>query len=207
MTNAEGGPPPPPGGPPPGQPPSAQPPVPGAQPGGSGNLYMRKRDQQGRPLAEWWKRVVAYIIDFFVVGVPSWILMMVLGIGLGASSDLSVDPSTGELTGGGGALFGGGFIVAMLVVMALGIAYFVILNGNERGQTVGKMAMKIRVADEVTGGPIGYGRAFVRYIVAAVLWALCYIPGIIDSLFPLWDDNRQTIHDKAAKTLVVELEE
>ena len=39
--------------------------------------------------------------------------------------------------------------------------------------------------------------------LASVLWVLLYIPGIIDVLFPLWDQKRQTIHDKAASSIVV----
>jgi uncharacterized RDD family membrane protein YckC len=54
-----------------------------------------------------------------------------------------------------------------------------------------------------TMGPLGYGKAAVRWAVASVLWLLFYIPGIIDVLMPLWDAKKQTIHDKAAGTVVV----
>jgi uncharacterized RDD family membrane protein YckC len=122
--------------------------------------------------------------------------------GLG-SSQLEVDPTTGQVTGGGG--FFAAYFGSILVVSLLGIAYYIFLNGSERGQTVGKMAMKIAVRDEATGGSIGYGKAAIRYLVILALSIPCGIPLLIDFLFPLWDDKRQTIHDKAVKSLVVEV--
>jgi len=41
--------------------------------------------------------------------------------------------------------------------------YFTYMIGSDRGQTVGQMAMGIRVIDFNAGGPIGYGSAFIRW--------------------------------------------
>jgi uncharacterized RDD family membrane protein YckC len=65
--------------------------------------------------------------------------------------------------------------------------------------------MDIQVRDLATGGPIGYGKAAARYFVGLALQMACYIPGIIDYLFPLWDEKRQAIHDKAAGSVVIDL--
>jgi uncharacterized RDD family membrane protein YckC len=49
------------------------------------------------------------------------------------------------------------------------------------------------------GGPIGYGRAFVRWIgrfVSVIVFLLGY-------LWMLWDTERQTWHDKFANAVVV----
>lgn len=156
---------------------------------------------QGAVLAHWWKRVVAAIIDGAILTIPSYIIVALFGIGF--SSNATIDPVTGELEGGSG--FIAGFLVMFAVLFLVGVAYQVILNGGPRGQTVGKMVMKIQVRDEATGGPIGYGKAFIRWIVALLLQAACYVPGIVDVLFPLWDPKRQTIHDKAANSLVIDL--
>lgn len=161
------------------------------------------------PLAEWWKRVVAAFIDGIIVSVPSYIIMLLLGFGVARRSEdaFRVDPTTGQVTTVDGGLFAGmfgGLVISMIVITVLGIAYYVYFWGGERGQTVGKMAMKIRVIDADTGGPIGYGRAALRWLVIGVLWAACYIPGIVDALFPLWDSKRQTLHDKAVRSLVVD---
>ena len=142
--------------------------------------------------AEWWQRVVAWLIDWAILFVVNLIVGSVIG---GAAT---VDSSSGTISPGGMvALIGGN-----LVLLIIGIAYYVILNGNERGQTVGKMVMKIAVRNDETGGPAGYGKAAIRYLVGAVLFILCVIPGIVDVLFPLWDPKKQTLHDKAANTVV-----
>lgn len=157
---------------------------------------------QGRPLASWGKRVGAAIIDALVIAIPSYLLMAIIGVG--AASGVETDPVTGEITSGGG-----GFIATMLIsvalIAAIAIAYQVYFNGNERGQTLGKMALGIQVRDEATGGPIGYGKAFLRWLVTWALGFLCGIGQIIDLLFPLWDDKRQTLHDKAVSSLVIDL--
>jgi len=156
-------------------------------------------------LAHWWKRAIAALIDGVIVSIPSYILMAILGAGFAASNELTVDPVTGQVTGGGGG-FIATMLVSSLIIFLLGVAYYVYFHGNEKGQTPGKMVMKIQLRDEATGGQVGYGKAALRWIVALVLWVLCYIPGIIDVLFPLWDAKRQTLHDKAANTVVVDLQ-
>lgn len=187
-------PPPPPGAPAPGAPP----PMPQ---GGPPPAAYGAPPTGAAAYSEWWKRVVAAIIDGIIIAVPSWIIMAVLGAGF--ASAVECDPATGVCTGGGGFL--AGMLISSLVIFVIGIGYKIYFDGGEKGQTVGKMAMKIRVRDEATGGPIGYGKAAIRYVVGLVLFMLCYIPGIVDLLFPLWDPKRQTLHDKAANTVVLDV--
>ncbi len=179
MTNPTGGAPPPPGGAPPPTTPAV--PTTGA-PVGTANY------------AEWWKRAVGAIIDAILLGIVNSILGAIFGL----NADNAVNTTTGALDP---AAFTA-LITGNILLMILGVAYYVVLNGSEKGQTVGKMVMKIRVRDMATGGPAGYGKAFIRYIVSLVLFLLCVIPGIVDVLFPLWDDKKQTLHDKAAGTIV-----
>jgi uncharacterized RDD family membrane protein YckC len=143
------------------------------------------------------------LIDGAILYVVNLILAAILGGALSFTEEPTINPTTGELEGGSG--FFVGLILGNVILLIIGILYYVILNGNERGQTVGKMVMKIQVRDEASGGPLGYGKAFLRYIVGALLFVLCFIPGIVDVLFPLWDPKRQTIHDKAANSLVIDL--
>lgn len=177
-------------------------PGPGAAPAWTPPVVPAVGGPAGTILAGWWQRVAAALIDGVIVAIPSYILMAVLSLGTFAAS-ARFDPVTGEVTevNVGGLM--SGFFLSFILMLAIAIAYRVVLEGSPRGQTVGKMAMRIRVADVSTGGSIGYGRAFVRWLVASVLWLLLYIPGIIDILFPLWDPKRQTIHDKAASSVVV----
>ncbi len=81
----------------------------------------------------------------------------------------------------------------------LGLAYIVYLEGSPSGQTIGKRAMNIRIVDADNGGPIGYGRAVVRYL-SHILSA---IPCLLGFFWMLWDKDKQTWHDKLSSSIVV----
>ena len=89
--------------------------------------------------------------------------------------------------------------VASFINFLIGLAYIVYLEGSTSGQTVGKKLLNIRVVDFDTGGPIGYGRAAIRY-VGRILSA---IPCLLGYFWMLWDKERQTWHDKLSTSVVV----
>ena len=108
-------------------------------------------------------------------------------------------------------LIDGAILFAVSLVLALagaagrglgvlvGLAYIVYLEGSPSGQTVGKKVMNIRIVDANNGGPIGYGRAVLRYF-AKILSA---IPCLLGYFWMLWDPNKQTWHDKITTDVVV----
>lgn len=149
------------------------------QPTGKGSWGSTATSVTTSEFAEWWQRFAAAIVDVLVVGIPSVTLKFLLARAPGP-----------------------GLVVSVACVFGA-ILYRVVLEGGPRGQTVGKTAMKIKVQDATSGDPIGYGRALVRWFVAGILWAVLYLPGLLDVLFPLWDARRQTLHDKAANSVVV----
>jgi uncharacterized RDD family membrane protein YckC len=126
-------------------------------------------DGPSGPRAGFWQRFGAYILDGIVVGIPFVILFL--------------------------ALKGVGYGIGIL----LDIAYFTYFWGGPTGQTLGMKALGIRVIDASTGGPIGYGRAFIRYISMI----LSSIPIYLGFFWMLWDREKQTWHDKLAGTVVV----
>jgi uncharacterized RDD family membrane protein YckC len=134
-------------------------------------------------LAEWWRRVVAIIIDGILVAIVAGILGAILGVDRNSMFDL--DPGY------------------QVVSLAVGLAYFGMLNGGESGQTLGKMALGIRVRSADDGGPIGYGRGVARQFVVWLLGLPFGILALIDGLWPLWDARRQSWHDKAINSIVV----
>ena len=81
----------------------------------------------------------------------------------------------------------------------LSIAYFTFFEGSQRGQTIGKAALDIRVVSLSTGQPIGHGAAFGRQVVRIVS-GLVFDLGY---LWMLWDRERQTWHDKAVDSIVI----
>jgi uncharacterized RDD family membrane protein YckC len=76
--------------------------------------------------------------------------------------------------------------------------YFALLESSSRQATLGKMALGLQVTD-VDGGPItflqGVGRYFGRIVSAIILF--------IGYIMMVWDERKQTLHDKMAGTLVV----
>ena len=96
----------------------------------------------------------------------------------------------------------------------VGLAYFVILTAAT-GATLGKMAMGMKVVDAEGNRP-GVGPVFVREFVVGGLTPLTplvlgqnvgggigFLITLIVVFWILIDDNRQGLHDKAAKTFVV----
>ena len=123
------------------------------------------------PRAGFWRRFGAMLLDGILVGVVDALLR--------------------------GLLHNVGYVLGLI----LAIAYYVILEGGPTGQTLGKKALGIRVVSFETGGPIGYPRAFVRFIgryVSAIVIFLGY-------LWMLWDREKQCWHDKFAGDVVVPL--
>jgi uncharacterized RDD family membrane protein YckC len=92
---------------------------------------------------------------------------------------------------------GAGYFVEAL----LQVIYQIVLLGNG-GRTVGNRVVNTITVDGRNGVPIKYDRAVPRALVQAVL-GFTIIGGILDVLWPLWDRQNQTLHDKAAGTVVL----
>jgi uncharacterized RDD family membrane protein YckC len=81
-------------------------------------------------------------------------------------------------------------------------AYFAYLNGQ--GSTFGKRLLRMKVVDATTKAPIGTARGAARELVRVTLAFLTLGIGLIlDGLRPLWNENHQTWHDAAAKSIVI----
>jgi uncharacterized RDD family membrane protein YckC len=91
------------------------------------------------------------------------------------------------------------FVVLFLIPEGI---YYTALIGS-RSQTFGKMALGIKVVDAESRSPIGYPRAFTRWMSTAAMRALFTIPTVVDHLWPLRDRRNQSLHDKFARTVVV----
>jgi uncharacterized RDD family membrane protein YckC len=85
-----------------------------------------------------------------------------------------------------------------VVTLLVGIGYYTYFHGST-GQTPGDAALSIRVVDKDGGASIGYGRAFVRWLVSIISGAVL----LLGYLWMLWDSEKQTWHDKAANSVVV----
>ena len=159
------------------QPPQQQP-APGAAPQAPPGYAQPPAAQPGGQLvppaqqrANFGQRLGAYLIDVIILIVVGFVIQAIVGSGL----------------------------LYSLISFIVGVAYFSLQEGSESGATVGKRALGIRVADFSSGGPIGYGRAVLRYLGRI----LSTIPIFLGYFWMLWDGERQTWHDKIATTVVI----
>jgi len=134
-----------------------------------------------------WRRLIAAIIDGIVVYVVTLIVV-------GQITGATYDGSTGRA------------LVASLAVAVLGFLYYVLQHARW-GQTLGKRAMSIRVVRESDAGAISYGQSARRLLFEYLIsFVTCGIGGVVDVAWILWDERRQALHDKVAKTVVVKAE-
>jgi uncharacterized RDD family membrane protein YckC len=89
----------------------------------------------------------------------------------------------------------------VLAFLLIPILYHWLLVGA-RGQTLGKMALGIRVVRAADGGRVGYGRSLGRVACWWVLGILL-VPLLLAYLWPLWDERNQTLYDKMVDTVVL----
>jgi uncharacterized RDD family membrane protein YckC len=143
------------------------------------------------------KRILAHIIDGFIVGlgaIPGVILMFV-GVGLAASTSSPSGRMSDDAAAGAVGIFLLAYAVIFLGVIALWL-YNCYLLGKD-GATIGKRLMKVKVLD-AQGQPLGFGKAFLREIVKQALGGFCFIL----LLWPLWDEQKQGLQDKIFGTHV-----
>jgi uncharacterized RDD family membrane protein YckC len=108
----------------------------------------------------------------------------------------------------GGNFLGGlvGFIVTAL--------YLFWCFTTKGGQTLGNRVATTRVRDASTGAMLGTLQATIRTLIVMFYFVGAYaLPraiflvalgvGVVDNLYPLFDARNQTLHDKAAHTIVV----
>lgn len=89
-------------------------------------------------------------------------------------------------------------IPSMFVPFILPWLYFAIQEGSERGATVGKRAMNIRVVSE-DGKAIGFGTATGRFFGNLLnLFTLC-----VGYLLMLFNARNQCLHDMITSTVVI----
>jgi uncharacterized RDD family membrane protein YckC len=128
------------------------------------------------PLASWSTRAIGAVADAVVVGVATY--PIALGVGVRTRTDFGY------------------------VDLAVGFVYSFVLIGFF-GRTLGMSMMRVYAVDADEGRtPVGTLRAAIRSATVAVLTVLAPL-AVLDLLWPLWDPRNQTIHDKAARTVVL----
>lgn len=153
------------------------------------------------PLAGWWRRVGAALVDLVVISVPATLVSTAFFGGIAGMGD--------EEAGVIAAILGILLFLVLLAAAAILYAPLLMRRPAERnGQTWGKQLFGIRVvrtnglAMDFTWSALreaavkGLGLGFLSTIIPV-------LPYILDALWPLWDEQHRAIHDMVVGTLVV----
>jgi uncharacterized RDD family membrane protein YckC len=203
----------------PGQGPGASPPYAAAYPYAAGGGSVTTPD--GVPLAGWSQRVGASVIDSLIV-VPISALLWIPFYGkiIDAYRDYFDDIERANDAGTAqpsafavqNDLFGT-FVLMGLIGLVFSLLWtFFWLRWKQA--TPGKLAVGLRVRLRERPGQLPWGTIALRWLGQSGVGLLGLIPivgslsgiySLLDVLWPLWDDKRQAIHDKVAKTNVVRI--
>ena len=159
------------------------------------------------PLASIGDRIIAYIIDFFVMQAPLLIGGIVIGIVMGiiAIIDSTGDGLKDEVYTISSTIFG---VITFICWAAFGIYYVIFWTARHEGQTIGKKFKKLRimVVEDLEAGKI---RRMTKEDTGITLMRLIF--SLVDALF-FWllgiyimnnDPNNQRFADQQAKTVVI----
>lgn len=161
----------------------------------------------GVPLAGWWLRVAAFVLDYFA-------LSFVLGLFTGGLSEQVYEPYMawlGDIRGGDGTIpdpAGYGFmrpLLWLLLIQAGGMLVYHALMVGRFGATLGKLVFGLRVVPRGQGrhtGGLGLGRALWRALVLT-LSVLLSLPLLVGALMAATTRQRLSLNDALAGTQVV----
>ena len=178
------------------------PPPPLLQP--AGPAYVTP-DWQPAPVvayAGFWLRVVAYLLDGFILGVPVGIIIVIVILSSGFSTFLHnfpnppEPPDPGEAFGIALAIGIGIFILFAIVGSWL---YYACFESSSWQATPGKKVLNLAVTD-LTGARITFGRATGRFFAKLISRM---IPLGIGFILAGITERKQALHDMIASTLVL----
>lgn len=141
-------------------------------------------------LAGFWSRTGGVIIDTII----QLVIVAPFGVAAGVVAETPLYP------------------LAALAVLAAYVGpslWFGWLIGQS-GQTPGMAMLGLKAVEAVSGGPVGSGRAVGRWaafmgfnVVGGVCCLGLPFVGMLDVLWAAWDKQKQTLHDKVAGTVVI----
>ncbi len=172
---------------------------PGASPAGGGGKLLNQYAPRGgvggkQEIASVGSRILGAIVDGIFIS-----LFIAIGLGVLYATISPVGPEGPT----------GTQIYIAIAVMAVASLIPQIINAvliSKSGQSLGKKIVKTRIVDQETGVPAGLAQGFlIRDLAFRFLTGIPLVGPfiLIADIIYLFMDNHQTLHDKLAKTLVV----
>jgi uncharacterized RDD family membrane protein YckC len=169
----------------------------------------------GVPLASWWSRALAVIIDYAIISAivslvtfPIWrsvyaAIASYFNAVVAAQRSGAAPPTLSPTD----LISGSSQLILTLATVGVAMLYHVVFL-RWKSATPGKLTCGLRVVPVDRGhdrSPLAWSSVFIR----SAIWVLPDISSllslitVVDALFPLWHPKRQALHDMAAKTQVV----
>jgi uncharacterized RDD family membrane protein YckC len=146
----------------------------------------------GHQLASWWGRVGATLLDSVFI-----VLLIAAAIGAGVALGAATTDAAGIP-----------FYILAALIWLFYAPFLMAREGGGNGQTWGKQIVGIRVVRE-DQRPMAFGWSFLReFVIKTVVFqwigGSLLIGGLLDLLWPLWDNENRALHDMLATTRVVQ---
>ena len=178
------------------------------------------RTPDGEPLAGWWKRLLARLIDWIIVWLGSlpltgYFLFRAAGEMGPAFEDYLREIESGNTTATAPTVTPEvlKWVIAYSVILTVvAIAYEVFFT-TRSGATPGKSALGLRVRLRDRPGPLPTQAALTRTVIPMggnllsslpLISTLVGLLQVADGLLPLVNERKQALHDLMAKTNVVD---
>jgi uncharacterized RDD family membrane protein YckC len=148
----------------------------------------------GTPYASWGIRLGGFLIDAVIL----YVVQLIIGGALRHNNTLrlhyTMHPNNGNIRH-----VSVSFLVFIIIAVVF-LIYGTVMIGT-RGQTVGMMAVGVK-AIRADGGAVHMAQALGRSVLQLIM-SYTVVLILLSDLWPLWDQKRQTLHDKAAGTVVI----
>jgi uncharacterized RDD family membrane protein YckC len=149
--------------------------------------------------AGFWLRVVAAIIDGFVLAIPSGLVFFLLMASALPFLMRSSDPMTVMIT----------ILPRLLMLLVIYLAgswlYWALMESSARQATLGKMALGLYVTD-LAGNRATFGRTSGRFFAGRGISMVPYLGGLyflISCIMAGFTEKKQALHDMIANCLVL----
>jgi uncharacterized RDD family membrane protein YckC len=156
--------------------------------------------EAARTYAGWGPRAVAYIVDGLILALVAYLVATVFGVhhifnGLPKHGAKRV------------SVRGGGLVAFSLIDDVILFAYATWLLASKWRATLGMRLVSIHIEDSgarvlTIGRLAGRSGIVLGAAVVSLLFPPLLLAILVDLLWPLWDSQRQTLHDKLVGTVV-----
>ena len=164
----------------------------------------------GQPLADFGNRLLAWLIDGAIVTVVALVVTLpVFFVVFFAVLQPDIEAATVD-----DSAVPWRFVVVLLLLevgiflfsLALSYVYYAEIMYRFGGQTPGKRLLNLRVVPIDPAARLTRGMAARRFLIQFVVGGIVPLFSLLDGLWQLWDKPfLQTLHDKAAQTVVVKV--